>query len=36
MKTRTHTDLNGSQYWYVDDLRHREDGPAVIHADGEQ
>ena len=29
-------DKNGIQYWYKDDDLHREDGPAVIHADGSQ
>jgi NTP pyrophosphatase (non-canonical NTP hydrolase) len=25
---------NGDKYWYLNDKRHREDGPAVEHADG--
>ena len=25
---------NGAVGWYVDGLLHREDGPAIIHADG--
>ncbi len=25
---------NGSKHWYLNDKRHREDGPAVEHADG--
>ena len=25
---------NGDIYWYKDDNLHREDGPAVIRADG--
>ena len=26
----------GQQEWYLNDRRHRTDGPAVIHADGTQ
>jgi hypothetical protein len=25
---------NGDKYWYVDDKRHRTDGPAIEYADG--
>ena len=25
---------NGTQWWYKNDELHREDGPAVIYADG--
>jgi hypothetical protein len=25
---------NGTKYWYVNDKRHREDGPAVEYANG--
>lgn len=25
---------NGTQFWYLNDVRHREDGPAVEWADG--
>jgi len=28
--------INGIQYWYLNDKKHREDGPAVIWADGSQ
>ena len=27
-------DNNGSKYWYINGLRHREDGPAVEYSDG--
>jgi len=27
-------DENGTQYWYKDEQLHREDGPAVLYADG--
>jgi hypothetical protein len=27
---------DGSQYWYLNDKRHREDGPATIGPDGSQ
>ena len=27
---------DGTQEWWVDDKRHRIDGPAIIHADGTQ
>ena len=26
----------GTQYWYLNDLHHREDGPALIYTDGTQ
>jgi len=26
----------GTKYWYKDDKRHREDGPAIEWADGEK
>ena len=29
-------DDTGNQSWYLNDKRHREDGPAVIYADGSQ
>ena len=25
---------NGDRHWYLNDLRHREDGPAVEYAEG--
>ena len=25
---------NGDKYWYLNDQRHREDGPAIEYADG--
>ena len=28
------TDTDGTKHWYVDDLLHREDGPAIEYADG--
>ena len=31
-----HTEENGTQYWYKNGMRHREDGPAVIYPDGQQ
>jgi hypothetical protein len=27
---------NGKQEWYLNDERHREDGPAIIWSDGQQ
>ena len=27
---------NGSQFWWLNDKLHREDGPAAIYADGTQ
>jgi hypothetical protein len=27
---------NGDQYWYKNDKRHREDGPAIIYKNGKQ
>ena len=27
---------NGSQYWYKNDLLHRDNGPAIILANGDQ
>jgi len=26
----------GTQYWFRNDKLHRDDGPAVVHADGTQ
>ena len=34
MKNGFHIDEDGSECWYLNDKRHREDGPAVIYADG--
>ncbi len=36
MKTEKHTDPDGTQKWYKDGKRHREDGPAIIYANGRQ
>ena len=27
-------DLNGTKYWFLNDKRHREDGPAMEYASG--
>jgi hypothetical protein len=27
---------NGNQYWYRNDMYHRDDGPALIYQDGTQ
>jgi len=27
---------NGDQYWYLHDLRHREDGPAIEYTTGDK
>ena len=29
-------DTDGNQRWYLNDKRHRTDGPAVVYADGTQ
>jgi len=29
------TDTYGDKYWYLNGKRHREDGPAVEHANGD-
>lgn len=26
--------LNGSMFWYLNNIRHREDGPAILYPDG--
>jgi len=36
-KTSTmHIRSNGAKEWYLNDKRHREDGPAVEYADGQK
>jgi hypothetical protein len=30
------TNEYGTQYWYLNGFRHREDGPAIIYSNGEQ
>ena len=34
MKNGLHIDEAGTKRWYLDDKRHRQDGPAMIRADG--
>lgn len=34
MKNGLHIDADGTKRWYLDDKRHRTDGPAVEHATG--
>ena len=34
MKPELFESLTGAKYWYVDGKLHREDGPAIIWADG--
>jgi len=36
IKNGRHIDDAGSILWFKDDLLHREDGPAVEHADGDK
>jgi hypothetical protein len=36
MKNGKHTSPDGTQFWYKDGKRHREDGPAIIWPDGYQ
>lgn len=33
MENGLHIDKVGTQRWYLNDLLHREDGPAIIHAE---
>ena len=34
MKNGYYKDDDGDQFWYLNGKRHREDGPAVINANG--
>ena len=34
LKTKFVVDEHGTEYYYVNGDCHREDGPAVVHADG--
>jgi hypothetical protein len=34
MKPICKKDMLGTKYWYLNDKRHREDGPAIEYANG--
>ena len=34
VKNGLYVEVNGDRFWYKDDKLHREDGPAVVWADG--
>ena len=34
IKYTVHVHTNGGKSWYLNDQRHREDGPAIEYADG--
>ena len=36
MGSNNYTDIDGVQHWWINNQRHREDGPAVIYPDGTQ
>ena len=36
MKNGLIIDANGTKRWYLEDKRHRADGPAIEYADGDK
>ena len=36
MKDGKHTNPFGNEFWYKDDILHREDGPAVTFSNGDE
>ena len=36
MKPTVETDKGNNKYWYLNDLLHREDGPAVEYSNGDK
>ena len=35
-KYEVEVDSNGTKYWYLNDMLHREDGAAIEHANGDK